>query len=542
MTYEDGSAWRTIHVNHAKPATVFPAPMPIPEPPRPALGYLPRSMQRPLPRQQPPPPPPQSATPAEGSPAPAAASPAATPPASRRLTRVAAAANRNSAPRSAQPPPTAPARATENSWPGHQLRRSARLTPWACTIKSPPPPSTPQSRSKKKMTDTYPLSLAFNQCLGSKEDPYSFSSTHLEDLLSGDMEYLVTVQQLVDAIPKTMDPTSRFALRGQVTPAGHQRLRHSMRAALWWLLPSNGDFRWASDGIQYYLARQGRRLDLRGGGVTHPLYESCMHWIPDPTPPLPGLTGMDYSDTPVQSSDTPVQTRDNCMNPRDTPVKSRSAHAKSRTSPVLTSDTQASAIATSASPGAPLALPLPRKSRRRRRRRTRHSANDNSAPRSAAPVTPDERWANHNSVSQLATQHQPEASDPTQMKSAPMYKGQSIHSSHPTQPPIPATNSNSAFPFGLERYEFPGLYKPALPDLRQDLTAEPYRVNNSGSSLSSPSLLQPCTKPFSGWPARPQMTCPTREAGGALRERPGIVYPSSTRCCSSPNVQTPASQ
>ena len=193
--------------------------------------------------------------------------------------------------------------------------------------------------------------------------------------------------------------------------------------------------------------------------VTHPLYESYMHWIPDPTLPPPRRTGMDYSDTPVQSSDTPVQSRDNCMNPRDTQVKSRSAHAKSRTSPVLTSDTQASTIATSASPGAPLALSLPRKSRRRRRKRNRRSANENSAPRSAAPVTPDERWGNHNSVSQRATQHQPEASDPTQMKSAPVYKGQSIHSPHPTQPPIPAANRNSAFPFGLERCEFPGLYK-----------------------------------------------------------------------------------
>ena len=83
--------------------------------------------------------------------------------------------------------------------------------------------------------------------------------------------------------------------------------------------------------------------------VNHPLYESRMHWIPDPTPPPPRRTGMDYSDTPVQSSDTPVQSRDICMNPRDTQVKSRNAHAKSRTSPVLTSDTQASAIATSAS-------------------------------------------------------------------------------------------------------------------------------------------------------------------------------------------------
>ena len=50
-------------------------------------------------------------------------------------------------------------------------------------------------------------------------------------------------------------------------------------------------------------------------------------------------------------------------------------------------------------------------------------------------------------------------------------------------------------------------------------------MNNSGSSLFSPPHLQPYTKPFSGWPARPYMTCPTREAGGALRERSGIVYP-----------------
>ena len=57
------------------------------------------------------------------------------------------------------------------------------------------------------------------------------------------------------------------------------------------------------------------------------------------------------------------------------------------------------------------------------------------------------------------------------------------------------------------------------------MNTTPSRVNNSLSGFSSPSLLQPCTKPFSGRPARPQMTCPTREAGEAIRERPGIVYP-----------------
>ena len=298
-----------------------------------------------------------------------------------------------------------------------------------------------------------------------------------------------------------------------------------MRAALWWLLLSDSEFRRASNGIHYYLARQGRRVVLRGGDVTHPLYESHMRWIPDPTLPPPRRTGMDYSDPLVQSSGTPVHTHSDYVHPRDTPVKSCSAQTKSYTPPVHTSDTQASAIATSAPPGVPLALPLPRKCRRRRRRKARRAANENTAPRLAAPVTPDEHWANQNSVSQRATQHQPEASDPTQMKRTPVYKGQSIHSSQPTQPPIPATNRNSAFTFGLERCEFPGVYKPALPDLRQDLTAGTLGVNNSGSSLSSLSHLHPYTKPFSGRPARPHMTCPTREAGGALRERPGIVYP-----------------
>ena len=212
-----------------------------------------------------------------------------------------------------------------------------------------------------------------------------------------------------------------------------------------------------------------------------------MNWIYDPAPPTPRRATVDYSDTPVQ-----------------------------------TSDAQASAIDISASSGAPLALPHPKKSRRRR---NRHSAIENSAPRSAAPLTPDQRWANRNSASQRATQHQSAASDPTQMMSTPVYKGQSIHSSHLTQPPFPATNRNAAFQFGLDRCRFPGLYKPAFPDPSQDSTANPSRVNNSGSRLSSPSLLQPCIKPFSGQPARPQMTCPTREAGEAIRERPGIVCP-----------------
>ena len=140
-------------------------------------------------------------------------------------------------------------------------------------------------------------------------------------------------------------------------------------------------------------------------------------------------------------------------------------------------------------------------------------------------MTPDERWANRNSASQSATQPQSAANDPSQMMITPVYQHPSFHSSHLSQPHFPAANGNSAFQFGLDRCRFPRLYKPAHPDPRQDLTATLTRVNNSRSGFSSPSLLQPCTKPFSGLPSRPQMTSPTREAGEATRERPGVVYP-----------------
>ena len=115
------------------------------------------------------------------------------------------------------------------------------------------------------MARTYPLSLNYGQCLGWEEDPYSFSSLFLEDLQSGHQEYLANIQQLVDALPKSFDPTSRFALRAQVTPPGQQRMPHSMRAALWWLLPSDGEFQRAPNGTQYYLARQGRRVVFSRG-------------------------------------------------------------------------------------------------------------------------------------------------------------------------------------------------------------------------------------------------------------------------------------
>ena len=306
VTYEDGSVWRTIHVNHAKPAKTpadgFPAPLPTPEPPKPTLGCLPRSLQRPLSRR--PLPPPQPAAPTAGPPQPAAAPPAATPPSSRPATR--STANRNSAPCAGQQPPTAPERTNENSRLGQPLRRSARLNPRACAIKSHPQPAAHQLHTDHKMARTYPLSLKYGQCLGHLEDPYSFSSIFLEDLHSGRREYLNHIQQLIDAIPKSLDPTSRFALRAQVTPPGHQRLRHSLRAALWWLLPSDGDFRRASNGLQYYLARQGRRVVLRGGEITVRFHESRLNWVHDPAHPQLAAWNVQLQCLPVIPVLTPV--------------------------------------------------------------------------------------------------------------------------------------------------------------------------------------------------------------------------------------------
>ena len=185
-----------------------------------------------------------------------------------------------------------------------------------------------------------------------------------------------------------------------------------MRAALWWLLPSDGDFRRASSGLHYYLARQGRCVVLRGGDVTQPLYESRMNWVHDPAQPASCRPTVDFSDTPVDFSNIP-----------------------------------ASAII-SASPGAPLAPPQPKKSQRRRRKRNRRSANQNSAPHSAAPVTPDESWANKNSASQSATQPQSAANDLSKMMSTPVYQHPSFTSlichSLPFQQPMEIQHSSLA--------------------------------------------------------------------------------------------------
>ena len=216
--------------------------------------------------------------------------------------------------------------------------------------------------------------------------------------------------------------------------------------------------------------------------VTQPLYESRMNWIHDPAAPTSRRPNLEFTGTPA---------------------------------PAIAKEF----------PGALSTQPRQKKSWRRRRRKASRTANQNAARRSAAPVTPDDRWANRNSASQRATRPKSAANDPQEMRSTAVYSPPSFHSSHVSQPPIPAANENAGFPFDLDRCEFSGLYKPAQIDPRQDLTATPTKVNSSGFGLSSPAPKQPSTKPFSGLPSGHKVTSLFREAGEAHGERPGIVYP-----------------
>ena len=131
----------------------------------------------------------------------------------------------------------------------------------------------------------------------------------------------------------------------------------------------------------------------------------------------------------------------------------------------------------------------------------------------------------------MKIQHPGQRRDPAQrlmtsrMMSTPVYQHLSFHSSRVSQTPIPATNEYAGSSFRLDHPEFSGLYKPAQTDPSEDLTATHSRVSSSGFGLSSPSLQQPSTEPFSGLPSRRCMTSPHREAGDAVRERPGIIYP-----------------
>ena len=268
IVYEDGGLERTIHINHTKPAEFttpdLPEPVPPAEAPRSPLGYLAAGLTRRPPKPRAPP------ADCNVAPAPSPAAPA----------------------EPLMPPPAA-APANQRPEPVPPCRRSPRLNPGqgqAHTILNPPTARPPHSLSssrpmnRSKMAHTYPLTTGYNESMGSKANLLCFASLRLVDLRNGHSQYLSTMEQLMDTLPKTLDPASRFALRGHVARPGQPHLRHSMRAAMWFLLLSPGTFRRSSTSLQYYLTHQGRRVVLRGGDVTRPPLELRLNWIPGPAP------------------------------------------------------------------------------------------------------------------------------------------------------------------------------------------------------------------------------------------------------------------
>ena len=163
---------------------------------------------------------------------------AAAPAGDSAFSSAAAPANQQSAPAAPTEnakPPHATAPCNQQPEPASRPRRSPRLNPepgHACAIKAPPE-NPPQHDSKtSRMALTYPLTVPYNECLDNHANPLSFASLRIVDLRNGRSQYLSTIKQLVDALPKTEDPSSRFALKGHIARPGQKNRQHSLRAAI----------------------------------------------------------------------------------------------------------------------------------------------------------------------------------------------------------------------------------------------------------------------------------------------------------------------
>ena len=135
-------------------------------------------------------------------------------PCRRLLSPPPAAAPANQQPESATPaenamPPPATARANQQPESAPLCRQTPRLNPMpghAHAIKSLPVTPPHHSSKNSRMACTFPRTVSFNECLGSKANPLSFANLRLVDLRNGHGQYLSTIKQLVDALPKLWAP------------------------------------------------------------------------------------------------------------------------------------------------------------------------------------------------------------------------------------------------------------------------------------------------------------------------------------------------
>ena len=314
-------------------------------------------------------------------------------------------------------------------------------------------------------------------------------------------------------------------------------MRDSLRMALWWFLPRDGDFRRTADGLHYYLAHQGRRVVLRGGNVTSPLHESRLMWIHDPHRNQPSrdppsqLPASQKNNTVPRTNNTVPRSNNkvprNIDNvPRNSPIaQSSDVRVRAPLENIPSSVWHNSAFSSRANNCPPVprnnvtdrqpnpqetVSPPPKKKRNRfyrRERRARERAEREKA------FNHDARWATQSSGAPSSTLV------PDQLTQSGLLHSDPISAMRPAvYPPVtlegrPTTNDNSSLHFDQELGEsaglLPGLYKPAVPDPQHTWT----------SSFTANSLDQ--------GPPSPPRTSEASSSGS--RNRTGIVYPLQPR-------------
>ena len=410
-----------------------------------------------------------------------------------------------------KPPATAPA--NQRPEPAPCPRQSPRLNPelgQACAIKSPPE-SPPHHTSKaSRMAFTYQLTVSYNECLGSRANPLSFANLRVVDLRNSQSQCLSTMKQLMDALPKTEDPSSRFTLQGHIARTGQKRHEGSPR----WLLPSDGICRRASDSLQYFLTHQGRRVVLRRGDVAYPPYNSRLNWIVDPAPPPLRDHGDLTSPAPSRDHGAPPSCKEN------TPSQNAPHKLPRKLWPRMRKERQPGSTANHNSPSWKAG----------RETQCAPASNHNSPSREAGREMQPVSTNNHNSPPR-ETGNQPGTSESTGsvMRAPVKHPLTFLRPQHPQRPRLTA-NQNSGRRFDQDHSESGRLFKPARSSIQHDSALRSRRDSFSGSGLSSPALQRSHRDSFSGSPVghlskNISLTDPKREERIAGGLRPGLIQP-----------------
>ena len=276
-----------------------------------------------------------------------------------------------------------------------------------------------------------------------------------------------------------------------------------MRASLRRLLPSDGEFQSGPVGQRYYLARQGRRVVLRGGDVKAPLANSRINWVYDSPPSqshhiaprqtLPKNKTHKSHDKKARINDTVPRT--NYSVPRNVYQPPQRRENARRNDPIVpSSDVRVRAplenINSSVWHNSPLSsqrnncppvhrnnitdrqiseretVPLPPKRKRNRVHRRERRAIERAER--GEMFYHDAWWAIQSSGAPSSTLV------PDQLTESGLLHSDPISAMRPTvYPPVtlegrPTANDNSPFQFDQELGEsagpLPGLYKPTAPD------------------------------------------------------------------------------